>query len=293
MANSFRRLIELESSSAAQDLSEAALVRFCSEIGPNIPTYPRFVNEARFGLSRLLPVLSAFPRTDLAVLEVGAGSCLLSAYLASKDLRVTALEPMGPEFDFFTDLQNCVLDFARRKGLPLELVRARGEQLALREQFDVAFTINALEHMRDPLLTIDNMYDSLKPGGVVLAHCPNYTIPFEVHFNILLVTRSKPVNERLYRSRIDRYPRVWNELNFIRYADVRRHLVGRGSRFAFNGSVLRDLVTRLVSDSMFAERMPAVVRAIGKFVQSAGLVNGLTLIPPRFQTPMEVLIQKS
>ena len=42
--------------------------------------------------------------------------------------------------------------------------------------------------MRDPLLTIDNMYKSLKPGGVVFVHCPNYMISFEVHFNIFHVT---------------------------------------------------------------------------------------------------------
>jgi hypothetical protein len=34
--------------------------------------------------------------------------------------------------------------------------------------------------MRDPLLTIDNMYKSLKPGGVVFVHCPNYMISFEL-----------------------------------------------------------------------------------------------------------------
>jgi hypothetical protein len=46
------------------------------------------------------------------------------------------------------------------------------------------------------------MYESLKPGGLVLVHCPNYTIPFEVHFNIFLVTRSKPINEWLYDRRL-------------------------------------------------------------------------------------------
>jgi hypothetical protein len=57
----------------------------------------------------------------------------------------------------------------------------------------------------DPLLTIDNMYKSLKPGGVVLVHCPNYTIPFDSHFNIFLVIRSKRINGWLYRSKISRF----------------------------------------------------------------------------------------
>lgn len=284
--------MRLGSTSRLPSLDEVDLVRFCSEILPDEPTYRRFVNEARFGLSRVLPVLSAPDAGSLDILEVGAGSCILSAYLASKKLNVTALEPLGPEFDFFTDLQKRILDFCRNRGIALDVVRKTGEQLDLRERFSVAFTINALEHMHDPLLTLDNMLTSLKPGGVLLAHCPNYTVPLEVHFNILLLTRSKPFNEWLYRSKIASYPSVWKELNFIRYIDVRRHLQRQGSSFTFNGSVLRDSVRRLLDDPIFAERMPMPVRAIGSILRYTGLVEALRLLPARLQTPMEVVIRK-
>jgi SAM-dependent methyltransferase len=276
----------------AQDLSEADLLRFASEIFSDETTAARFINEARFGLSRLLPILSSINCGNLDVLEVGAGCCILSAYLTSKKIRVTAVEPLGPEFDFFTELQARVLEFCRRKGIPLKLVRATGERFDLPEQFDFAFTINALEHMRDPFMTIDNMYKSLKAGGHILLHCPNYTIPFEVHFNVLLLTRSKRLNEWLHRSKIAQYPKVWDELNFIRYIDVRRHLCERSWNFIFNRSVMRDLVERLLDDSIFAQRMPFLLRAIGSMLRSVGMVRGLTLAPLRLQTPMEVLIKK-
>ena len=249
------------------------------------------MNEARFGLSRVRPILSSYAPESVEVLEVGAGSCILSAYLASKRLHVTAVEPLVPEFDFFTDLQNRVLEFCRRNSIELKLVHTTGEQLDLLGQFDVAFTINALEHMREPLLTIDNMYNSLRPGGVALVHCPNYTIPFDTHFNIILVTRSKPINEWLYRSKISRYPKVWDELNFVRYIDVRRHLVSRRTSFSFDHSIMRDLVVRLMDDPIFAKRMPALVRAMGAVLRHTGLMGALTWVPVRFQTPMEVQIR--
>ena len=273
-------------------LSEVDLIRFCSEIFPQEPMSDLLVNEARFGLSRVLPILHSFESESPNVLEVGAGSCILSAYLSSTGFRVTALEPLGPEFDFFNDVQFRVLDFCQRKAIRLNLIRATGEQLDSAGEFDFAFTINALEHMREPILTIDNMYRSLKPGGLVLACCPNYTIPLEVHFNIFLVTRSKRLNEWLYRSKINRYPRVWDELNFIRYVDVRRHLARRELQFAFNRATMRDLVARLLTDPIFAQRMPTLVRAIGAGLKYCGLLNVLALIPPRFQTPMEVLIRR-
>lgn len=282
--------MEMQSSAVARDLSETDFLRFCAEVFPDEPLADVYENEARFGLSRLLPILSSMNRDDLDVLEVGGGSCVLSAYLASKKLRVTAVEPLGSEFGFFSDLQRRVLDYCHGQGIPLSIVRAKGEALNLPEQFDLAFTINALEHMQDPLRTIDNMCDSLKPGGVALLHCPNYTIPFEAHVHIWLVTRSKRLNEWLYRSKIDRRRRIWDELTFIRYVDVRRHLAGRGAHFTFNGSVARDMVVRLVDDPIFAQRMPSIVRAMGAMLRSIGLIQGLTLLPVHFQTPMEVLI---
>lgn len=283
----------MRTSSAVNDLSEADLVRFCSGIVRKEPMHERFVNEARFGLSRVLRVLPALDCSPVKILEVGAGSCMLSAYLASKRLHVTAVEPLGPEFDFFLQLQRQVLEFCEREGIELKLLRATGEELDLPGQFDVAFTINALEHMRDPLRTIDNMCDSLKPGGIALVHCPNYTIPFDVHFNLLLVTRSKPINQWFYRSKISRYPKVWDELNFVRYVDLHRHLAKRRADFAFDRSLMRELVVRLMDDPIFAQRMPAVVRAIGAALRRTGLVRALTYVPPRFQTPMEAHIRKS
>jgi SAM-dependent methyltransferase len=271
---------------------ESDLVRFCSDILPAGAMYERFVNEARFGLSRLQPFLPSSDLESFDVLEVGAGSCLLSAYLASQGLRVTALEPLGSEFNFFTDLQTRVIDFCRRREIPLQLIRTSAEQLGLVGDFDVVFTINALEHMRDPLRSIDNMYRALKPGGTLLVHCPNYTIPLDTHFNVLLVTRSKSFNAWLYRSRIARYPGVWNELNFIRYIDIRRHLEARKIQFKFNRSIARDLVIRLFSDPIFAQRMPPVLHAVCAMLSRLGLSNRLDLIPARFQTPMEVAIKK-
>ena len=87
-------------------------------------------------------------------------------------------------------------------------------------------------------------------------------------------------------------PRVWDELNFIRYIDVPGHLAHSGLDFTFNQAVMHELVTRLFNDPIFAERMPPLVRAIGIGLKHCGLLNALIFIPPRFQTPMEVRVRK-
>src|SRR5438445_614845 len=149
------------------DWSGNDLTRFCSEVFAHDHAPDLFVSEARFGLFRLLPILSSFAGNYPKIVEIGAGSCILSAYLASKGLSVTAVEPLQSEFDYFSDMQATILEFSRQRGFDLRLIRATGENFHAPGQFDIAFTINALEYMPDPLATLDNMYDSLRPGHVL------------------------------------------------------------------------------------------------------------------------------
>lgn len=129
--------------------------------------------------------------------------------------------------------------------------------------------------------------------GAALVHCPNYTIPFEFYFNVVLITRSKGFNEWLYRSKIARYPGVWDELNFVRYTNSRRHLAKRRMKFEFDKLVMQDLVQRLMDDPIFAHRRPVTVRVIGAILRYTGLIRALAIVPVRFQTPMQVLIRIS
>jgi SAM-dependent methyltransferase len=271
------------------ELSEGQLVHFGSRVLPTTRLSEIMLNEARLGLSRLLPVLAPLPHNG-EILEVGAGHCILSAYLASNGFRVTALEPMDAEFGYFSDLQAAVLDHCRHQGFPLTLAREVGERLNMPGRFDLAFTINALEHMPDPMRTLDNMYASLKPGGVLLAHCPNYSVWFEMHLNLLLVTRSKRINEWLYKSRLDERRAIWDGLNFIRYIDLKRHIERRGWPYSFNNSALRDSIARLERDPIFAQRMPWYVRALGTLLGKSRLLD---VWPRRLQSPMEVVVTKS
>ncbi len=41
-------------------------------------------------------------------------------------------------------------------------------------QFDVVALINVLEHLRQPLEMLQNAFDRLKPGGILLVHVPNF-----------------------------------------------------------------------------------------------------------------------
>lgn len=274
-------------------LSETELERFGRKIWPNLFGRPATaVNQAKFGLSRILPALCRLTGSDFRVLEVGAGSMLLSAYLASAGLRVTALEPLTPDFDWFQALQTEVLAYCSRQGIAFEQVKTVAEEYVAPGRYDLVFTIHTLEHMRDPLHALENMYLSLKEPGALLAVCPNYDVPFEPHLGIFLVGLSKSLNSKLYASRIAAKPKVWDGLYFIRYSRLRQHLDEKRIRYSFNRYMVRDMFQQLGKDEFFYSRMPSFVRWSYRIFQSAGVINLLSILPLRMQTPMELLITK-
>jgi SAM-dependent methyltransferase len=276
-----------------RELSSDDLRWFCASIIPAPSALQvRMINEAAFGLSRVRPMLDAFPPAAPRLLEVGAGSLILSTYLACRGFDVTALEPMSEEFEFFEDLARPMRDAAARAGASLRLVQQSVDQFDAVDMFDVVFSINALEHMANPLGAMDIMYRAVRPGGRLLVHCPNYDVPFDSHFGIVLMTLNKRVNERVYGRRFDTMRGVWNGLTFIRQSVVTRYCAAQGYRVSFNGGMLRDAVLRLRDDDVFSARMPRLLRAAGRFFTHPRIVAALGRVPLRFQTPMEFVLSK-
>ena len=274
-------------------LSEDELDRFGRTIWPDLVGRPATaLNQAKFGLSRILPVLSRPAGDNFRVLEVGAGSMLLSAYLASKGLNVTALEPLTPDFSWFEALQMDVLAHCAREGIKFERVDSVAEVYITPGRYDVIFTIHVLEHMRNPLRALENMYQSLKEPGFLLAVCPNYDVPFEPHLGILLVGLSKSLNARLYAHRIAAKSKVWDGLFFVRYSRLRQYLDEKRIRYVFSRGMMRDMFEQLGKDQFFYARMPACVRWSHRVLKLAGLLDLLYFLPLRMQTPMELLVTK-
>jgi SAM-dependent methyltransferase len=97
------------------------------------------------------------------VVEVGAGSGNFTRWIAQRADRVTAVEPEAHLADR--------LAAARLPGV--EVVRSRVEALAEQEPtFDLAISINVLEHIEDDLGALRVMGRLVKPGGRVAILVP-------------------------------------------------------------------------------------------------------------------------
>ena len=266
---------------------------FCAAILPApSPFDATMINEAVFGLSRLREVFETQAVSPTRLLEVGAGHAILSSYLACRGFAVTAVEPLTDGFENFSDLHARTVAHAAAAGAALTVLGCSIAEIDLHDVFDVVFCVNALEHMKDPIGAVDVMHRAVRPGGLVLVHCPNYDVPFDSHLGIVLISRNKRVNEWIFRRRIERRREIWDGLTFVRHSTLRRHFAAKGYHVAFNGRTLEQAIVRLGEDPVFSARMPRPLRAAARLLARPQVVAALRRLPPRFQTPMEFVLSK-
>ncbi|MCC7191581.1 MAG: class I SAM-dependent methyltransferase [Phycisphaeraceae bacterium] len=114
---------------------------------------------------------------QMRVIEVGSGPAHDSILFAQRGAEVTAL-------DFSIQGLNLARQFYNSLKLPLKTVCGSATALPLADdQFDLAFNGGVLEHFTDEALAtvIDEMSRVVRPGGTVLAFCPNRFNVFYQH----------------------------------------------------------------------------------------------------------------
>lgn len=235
---------------------------YVSKKAPNmLSTLDVYLGEARFGRRYIDADLTRLQQ-GATVLEVGAGSMLLSCQLVREGFQVTALEPTGAGFSHFARIRKLVLDRAEVFGCLPRMLDQSTEALSERNCFDYAFSINVMEHVEDIALSIRNVGSSLKQGATYRFTCPNYLFPYEPHFNIPTLF-SKRLTEKLFRGQIFRNKNVadpegtWGSLNWIDVMQIRK-----GTRrlpemsVSFNRYFLASTLERVVFDKDFCLRRP-------------------------------------
>ncbi len=262
-----------------------------------LPLFDTYAAEALFGRRYIDSDLERL-RPGAKVLEVGAGSLLLSCQLMREGFEVTALEPTGEGFSHFDQMRQMVLNKARSQGCCPTILELPAESLAAVNCFDYAFSVNVMEHVDDVARVLGTVGRSLTVGAIYRFTCPNYLFPYEPHFNIPTFF-SKRLTEKLMGRKIfgsQRVPNpfgVWKSINWINVLQVLR-LVRRLSEFrvTFNRSMLVSTLGRIVSDPDFAARRSPGMRRFLSGLVRLRMHYLLGLVPAMLQPIIDCSIQK-
>jgi 2-polyprenyl-3-methyl-5-hydroxy-6-metoxy-1,4-benzoquinol methylase len=73
-------------------------------------------------------------------------------------------------------------EIAQSENLKFSSIESPIEDFEYDHKFDIIFSINVMENLKDPYSVLIQMNSALKFGGKYRFFCPNYDFPYEPHF---------------------------------------------------------------------------------------------------------------
>lgn len=260
--------------------------------------FDTYAGEAIFGRTLIDSDLSKLP-VRAGILEVGAGSLILSCQLAREGYFVTALEPIGEGFSHFAELRSMILRQAQATGHVPRLLNILAEELSDSCQYDFAFSVNVMEHVENVGLAIERVIEALRPTGFYRFTCPNYLFPYEPHFDIPILFSKRFTEfcfkDRIYNNRNFPDPSgTWQSLNWITVREIlgivhKNPLV----KVSFRRDLFASMILRSVNDPIFSARRSPWLRKFLSVLVTVGLYKAVTLIPAIFQPIIDCTLVRS
>lgn len=241
--------------------------------------------EAKKSLVMIAPYL----QPGMRVLEIGGGVGLVYALLRMQGIDIISLEP-GSEG--FGDRHRAGLRLIQLVGVDADgWVKTGIERYrSSAPPFDLVFSYFVLEHVTDLDLAFAVMADNLSKNGLMVHRCPNYTVPFEPHYNIPLMP-FKPEWTPFFYAGLQQKG-LWRGLKFTSVRSITRLCKRHGLQPVFRPGMTAEAFERVLGDPDFSARKKGFA-ALARMVKATGMMKVLGNLPAALCTPMEFTAEKT
>jgi len=218
------------------------------------------------------------------ILEIGGGIGLVYALLRTLGHDIVSLEPGGGDFRNRHKaglhlLQLLRIDAGGWLGTGIEDFNPRDRH------FDLIFSFFVLEHLSSLNRAFCVMAGALSQNGLMVHSCPNYTIPFEPHYNMLLVP-FRPEWTALIHPVLNK-KELWRNLCFTTARGITRLCARNGMQPLFRKGMMASAFERVMTDPVFAGRKQGFVK-LARLLRVTGMLGLIRRLPAVLDTPMEL-----
>lgn len=227
------------------------------------------------------------------ILEVGGGILALTVQLASEGFKVTSVEPVGEGFSGIPFIMNIFTEISKKENSTFSLINSPIEDCTFDHKFDFAFSINVMEHLKNPYSVLNQIIELLKIKAKYRFFCPNYDFPYEPHFGKWLFSRRDKAFY-LQRSRAksdlisqDEASGLLSSLNFLTLKQIKNSIKGKKIILEPNRNALYEIISRSNYDLELSKRHPGISK-ISKIVYLLKLHYLAKFFPANFQPIMDV-----
>jgi len=248
-----------------------------------------YLGEVNIGLQTIIDHIDR----DMRILEVGSGIGVLGQFLIENGFDIHGIEPAGTGFGLMDMFSRDVRGICGR-GAPYTVAPKGCEDLNPEEDgpYDFIFSIHVMEHVPDIAAAMAGMTSVLKTDGKMVHLCPNYRFPYDPHYSIPILFWSPGLTKFIYRKKITAAPEIWESLNFVTAAGLKK--IGRESdlQSQFKRGVMANFVRRLTTDPIFSKRHNSFAAKLARGLGATPLLSVLKHLPPTLLSPMIITLKR-
>ena len=240
-----------------------------------------YISEAKF-FKNIVALDVANLISGSYVIEVGSGIGLLSLHLASLGFEVTAFEPQSSGFNQMNAMRSLISENWKPSAPQVEFREASLNQTTQLEKLaDYIFAINVIEHVHNFEELITHAVKAKTPEATMRIVCPNYSIPYEPHFNIPIIFTKRITKfvfgHKIHNSKIPDSDEFWGDLSWPTQKKLKKILKSKGWNVEFSRDATHEYLNRAFSDSDFIVRKGRIIGSLFKL--TSVLVKIVRFIP--------------
>ena len=240
-----------------------------------------YISEAKFFKNIVTPDVANLISGSY-VIEVGSGIGLLSLHLASLGFEVTAFEPQSSGFNQMNAMRSLISENWKPSAPQVEFREASLNQTTQLEKLaDYIFAINVIEHVHNFEELITHAVKAKTPEATMRIVCPNYSIPYEPHFNIPIIFTKRITKfifgHKIHNSKIPDSDEFWGDLSWPTQKKLKKILKSKGWNVEFSRDATHEYLNRAFSDSDFIVRKGRIIGSLFKL--TSVLVKIVRFIP--------------
>ena len=228
------------------------------------------------------------------LLEVGAGvGTFLIVSRMQYGIESFGLEPSSDEFSPFKEISSAIL---KEYNISNDIiVNATGEQIPFPDDsFDLIYSTNVLEHVKDPKVVIAESIRVLKSGGYLQFVIPNYFSFWEGHYGIFWPCITNKTLGKIYARLINKNPNYIDTLQLISpfyLKKILKELEGKIEILGWGKDVFKNRLERgNYSDWASLQKIRPIITLIQNL--KIGSIVGSVLNAFEMYTPIVLTIKK-
>jgi len=207
------------------------------------------------------------------ILEVGSGTGMLLCELNRiyPHIKLTGLDPNMSGYSMYKEIINEITNNLNSNNLVI--INKEIENFDTDEKFDLIFSVNVLEHVKDWQQYLINTNNLLNSGGLNIILCPNYDFPYESHYVIPIII-NKYITKLIFKKKINNQDinkytvGHWDNLTFISKRKLTKFLIKHKYNFYFDNNINNTIMNRILYDKELQkkQRIVGLLAIIARYI---------------------------